>query len=55
MLATVLIMYKSHPSGTRLEGMKGSWRASEAWHCERPGKTIGEHAASAATEGLGLK
>jgi hypothetical protein len=25
--------------------MKGSWRAAEAWHCESPGKAIGECAA----------
>ena len=27
----------------------------EVWHCERPGEAIGEGAASAAAEGLGLK
>lgn len=26
----------SHPGRTGFEGMKGSWRASEAWHCEKP-------------------
>ena len=23
----------SHPGGTDFEGMKGSWREAEAWHC----------------------
>jgi hypothetical protein len=27
---------KSHPGGTGFEGMKGSCRAAEALHCERP-------------------
>jgi hypothetical protein len=35
--------------------MKGSWRAAEAWHCERPGKTTGKSAASVAVDGPGLK
>ena len=30
-------------------------RATEAWHCERPGETIDEGAASVAVEGPGLK
>ena len=34
-------MHKNHPGGTGLEDMTGSQRAAEAWHCERPGKTIG--------------
>jgi hypothetical protein len=29
-------MCKSYPDGTGFEGMKGSHRAAEAWHCERP-------------------
>ena len=29
-------MCKNHPGGTGFKGMKGSWRAAEAWHCERP-------------------
>ena len=29
--------------------------AADAWHCERPGGTIGEGAASVAVEGPGLK
>jgi hypothetical protein len=35
--------------------MKGSWRAAEAWHCQRLGKVSGKGAASAAVNGLGLK
>jgi hypothetical protein len=35
--------------------MKGSWRAPEAWHYERPEKTIGEGAASVAVDGPGIK
>ena len=35
--------------------MKGSCRTYEAWHCERPGKAIGESAASVAVDGPGLK
>lgn len=50
-----LVTYKSHPRGTGFEGMKGSWRATEARHCERPWKAIGEGAASVAIDGLGLK
>jgi hypothetical protein len=48
-------MCKNHPGGTGFEGMKGSCREAEAWHCERPGKAIGEGAASVAVEGPGLK
>jgi hypothetical protein len=33
-------MGKNHPGGTGFEGMKGSWTAAEAWHCERPWKVI---------------
>jgi hypothetical protein len=29
-------MCKSYPGSTGFEGMKGSCRAAEAWHCERP-------------------
>jgi hypothetical protein len=50
-----LIMYKSYPGGTGFEGMKGSSRAAEARHFERPWKAIGEGAASVATDGPGLK
>jgi len=50
-------MCRSHPGGTGFEGMKGSWRAAEAWHCESPWKAVDEGAASAsvAINGLGLK
>lgn len=44
-------MCKGHPGGTGFEGMKGSCRAAEARHCERPWKVIGE----GAIEGPGLK
>ena len=50
-----LVMCKGHPCGTGFEGMKGSCRAAEVWHCERPWKAIGEGAASVAIEGPGLK
>ena len=50
-----LIMCKSYPGGTGFEGIKGSRRAAEAWHCERPWKAIGEGAASVAIAGPGLK
>ena len=55
MLQWDLVMCKSHPGGTGFEGMKGSWRAAEAWRCERPWKVIGEGAASVAVVGLELK
>ena len=48
-------MCKSHPGGTGFEGMKGSCRAAEARHCERPWKAIGEGAASVAIDVPGLK
>jgi hypothetical protein len=48
-------MCKGHPGGTGFEGMKGSRRAAEARHCERPWKAIGEGAASVAIDGPGLK
>ena len=50
-----LVMCKGHPGGTGFESMKGSCRAAEAPHCERPWKAIGEGAASVAIEGTGLK
>jgi len=31
--------------------MKGSWRAAEAWHCERPGEAISEGTASVSFDG----
>jgi hypothetical protein len=48
-------MCKSHPGGVGFKGMKGSMREAEVWHCQRPGKAIGEGAASVAVEGPGLK
>jgi len=33
--AAVMVTCKDHPGGTSFEGLKGSWRAVEAWHCER--------------------
>jgi hypothetical protein len=48
-------MCKSHPGGTGFEGMKGSRRATEARHCERPWKAIGEGTASVEVDGSGLK
>jgi hypothetical protein len=48
-------MYKSYPGGTGFEGMKGSHRAAEARHCERPWKAIGEGVALVAIDGPGLK
>jgi hypothetical protein len=50
-----LVMCKGHAGGTGFEGMKGSRRAGEAQHCERPWKAIGEGAASVAIDGPGLK
>jgi hypothetical protein len=50
-----LVMCKGHPGGTSFEGMKGSRRAAEAQHCERPWKAIGEGSASVAIDGPGLK
>lgn len=29
-------------------GLKESWRAAKAWHCERPGGALGKHTASVA-------
>lgn len=43
-------MCKSFPAQTGFEIMKESWRATEAWHQERPGDVIAEDAASAAVE-----
>jgi hypothetical protein len=50
-----LVMCKSYPGATDFEGMKGSRRAAESRHCERPWKAIGEGAASVAINGPGLK
>jgi len=54
-LQLYLVMCKHHPGGTGFEGMKGSWRAAEAGHCERPWKALGEGAASVVVDGPGLK
>ena len=48
-------MCKCHIDGTGFEGMKGSYRAAEAWHCERLRKAIGEVTISVALDGPGLK
>jgi hypothetical protein len=45
-----LVIYKNHPGGTGFDSMKGSTRAAEAWHCEKPWKAIGEGAASVEIE-----
>jgi hypothetical protein len=48
-------MCKNHPGDTGFGGMKRSWRAANAWNCERSRKVIGEGAASVAVVGLELK
>ena len=55
MLWLDLVLCKGHPGGTGFEGMKGSRRAAEAWHCERPWKAIGECAITVAVDSQGLK
>jgi hypothetical protein len=50
-----LVMCKNYPGGAGYEGMKGSRRAAEAQHCERPWKAIGESAASVAIDVPELK
>ena len=35
--------------------MRGSWRAAEVWHWEKPGQAFGEGTASVAVKGPGLK
>ena len=45
----------SHPDDTSFKDIKGSWRAAEVWHWERPEKAIGEGAASVAVDGPELK
>ena len=35
--------------------MKGSWKAAEVWHWERPGKAIGEGTASLTVKDPGMK
>ena len=55
MLQLYLVMCKSHTGDTGFEGMKGSWRAAEAWHRERPGGVIGEGTVSVPVKGQRLK
>ena len=55
MLRLDLVTCKSHPGGTGFEGMKGSWKAAEAQHCERLWKFTGESTASVSVDGPGLK
>jgi hypothetical protein len=55
MLQLHLVMCKSRTGGTGFEVRKGSWEAAEVCHCERPGKAIGEGAASVTIDGPGLK
>jgi hypothetical protein len=50
-----LVMCKRHPDGAGFEGIKGSSRAAEAWHYERPWKAIGKGAASVSIDGPGLR
>ena len=53
MLQLYLVVCNNLPTGTGFEGMKGSWRATEAG--ERLGKAIGEGAVLVAVDGPGLK
>ena len=55
MLQLYLVMCKSHSGGTGFEGIKGSWRAAEVWHCERLGEANGEDVSSVTIESPGLK
>jgi hypothetical protein len=48
-------MFKSYPGDTGFEGMKGSRRAAEAQHCERPWKAICQGTASVAIDDSGPK
>ena len=54
MLWLDLVTCKSYPGGTGFAGMKGSDRAAEAQHYERPWKAIGEGAASDAINDPGV-
>ena len=54
LLQRYLVMCKGHPGGTGFEGMKGSHRAAEVRHCERPWKAIGEGTGSVAVDSPGL-
>lgn len=42
-------------NGTGFEGVKGLWKTTEVWHCERPGEAVGEGTASVAVKGPELK
>ena len=44
------LVCRNHSGGTGFEGMKGSWRAAEVWHCERELKVIVEGSASVAVD-----
>lgn len=51
MLQLHLVTCKNHLGDIGFEDMKGSLRADEAWHCDRPGKAIGKGAASVVVDG----
>lgn len=38
-----LVNFESVPHGDNVEGLKGSKRAGEAWHWERPLVTVKSH------------
>jgi hypothetical protein len=48
------LVCRNHSGGTGFEGMKGSWRAAEVWHCERELKVIVEGSASVAVDSPSL-
>jgi hypothetical protein len=50
-----LVMCKGHPGGTGFEGMKGSRRTAETWHCKRPWKATGKGADSVTIDSPGMK
>ena len=51
MLQLDIVIYKDYPGNTGFEGINGSSKAGDAWHCESPGKTICECATSVAVYG----
>ena len=55
MLQLDLVVCDNHLGHAGFEGMNGLWRASEAWHCERPCKDNGDSAPSVAVDSLVLK
>lgn len=55
MLQLDLVMGKNHTGGSGLVSMKESLVAAEDWDSERPGKAIGEGAASGAIDRPELK